>query len=88
MDNRNDLDPLKAILTGIKISEFKKLNAAVNEKAARGGKKDEKEILRRLKIQNKKLIQQVSSLKKQLKQAGTEDNEFKIFVVQAKIIQP
>jgi hypothetical protein len=86
MDNRNDLSPLKAMLNGIKISEFNKLNKAVNEKALKINNKEEREIIRRLRIQNKKLLQQVSALKKQLKGMSAPGNELPGCIVLVQVL--
>jgi hypothetical protein len=69
--NGNHADPFQLLLNGVNINEINGRSKMKEEILNDGHDENEKEIIRRLKIQNKKLLQQVSSLRKQVKQRGT-----------------
>ena len=72
MNNRNQLNGLKGILNGIKIDDFNLRRLAEKQIEIDNNKKEQKEIIRRLRIQNKKLLEQLAGLKKKLKENSLE----------------
>ena len=59
------------MLNGINIKEQNGRSKMKEQISNDDHDENEKEVIRRLRIQNKKLLQQVSSLRKQVKQRGT-----------------
>jgi DNA repair exonuclease SbcCD ATPase subunit len=75
MNNKNQLDSLQKILIRINISDFNLQQLAEKQIEKDNNKKvlkEQKEIIRRLRIQNKKLLEQLATLKKKLKQSSEE----------------
>jgi hypothetical protein len=66
MNKRNQLNALQELLSQLKIHDpgIRKLIEQLSNKSYKGD--EQKEIIRRLRIQNKKLIQQVALLKERL----------------------
>jgi len=79
MDNGNQFDPLQAMLNQIRIdnpSLRELIEQRIREQQKKGTQKEiSNEIIRRLRIQNKKLLEQVASLKEQLKRGSTDKNQ-------------
>jgi hypothetical protein len=75
MNNQHQLNSLDTALSGIKIDDFKLGGSAKKPTEIKRKEKDQKEqreIIRRLKIQNKKLLQQVAALKVKAKENSAE----------------
>ena len=75
MNNQRQLNFLEPVLNGIKIDDFKLRGSAkkqIEMKRKEKDQKEQREIIRRLKIQNKKLLQQVAALKVKAKQNSAE----------------
>jgi len=79
MDNENQFDLLQAMLNQIKVDDpsIKQLIEQQFRDSHKKGKQKElsKEIIRRLRIQNKKLLEQVASLKEQIKHNRADRNQ-------------
>lgn len=75
MNNQRQLNFLEPVLNGIKIHDFcvaRPTKKEVEKKTRKKDQKEQGEIIRRLKIQNKKLLQQVAALKLKAKQDHIE----------------
>jgi hypothetical protein len=75
MNNKNQLNSLQTIVNGIKINDFNFRQPAKKQTGRDNKKKEQneqKEIIRRLRIQNKKLLEQLTALKEKLKQSSIE----------------
>src|SRR6266487_1814000 len=72
MNNRNQLNGFKAIVNGIKIDDSNLRRLAEKQIEIDNNKKEQKEIISRLRIQNKKLLEQLAGLKKKLKENSLE----------------
>lgn len=71
MENGHQVDPLLAMIKGININDLKNYsNRSTSQR-----QKEEREVIRRLKIQNKKLLEQVGTLRKQVKQQAAGKKE-------------
>ena len=69
--NGNHADSFHSMLNGINTKELNGRSKMKEQISNDDHDENKKEVIRRLKIQNKKLLQQVSSLRKQVKQHGT-----------------
>lgn len=77
MKDGNHADSFQTMVNGINIKDL--IDRVKTKEQISNDEQEviEKEVIRRLKIQNKKLLQQLSSLKKQVKQNGTEKKHVK-----------
>src|SRR5258706_5354170 len=75
MDNENQFDLLQMVLNQIKIDDpgIKQLiKQQISDNQSKGNQKEIKETIRRLRIQVKKLMEQVASLREQLRNNITD----------------
>lgn len=79
MAKQNQFDLLQAILKQVKVDEpgiIQLIEQQINEsKTGSKSKEVSTEVIRRLRIQNKKLLEQVASLREQLKQNNSDRNQ-------------